>query len=136
MITEQQEQNLIDAQGRTKRRQDRTNPMVININDGRLMPNTPRLRVHPNYRVYTGDLKASLPDRMSWVAGVKKIKVQRVVDSTADEAPFDIGKADKDEMLVFAMENYGEALDPSLPLAVLRKKVAALASKTEEADLA
>ncbi len=130
MITAEQEQRLSDANSRTgKKKQDRTNPMVIHIEDGRLMPNTPRLRAHAMYRVYGGSLDASLPERMQWLKGMMR-QPRKVVNTTPDEA-FDIGTATADDLVMFALEEFGATLDPVLPLKKLRTKVAELAAAAE-----
>lgn len=128
MLTDQQEQNLTNAQKRSiKRRQDKTNTHVININDGRLMPNVPMLREHKDYRVYTGSIEASLADRMRWIKG----EVRRVpkVTYTSPTDAFDVGKATKDDLIVFAMEELALALDPSMHIATMRSRVLEAANK-------
>jgi len=131
MITAEQEQRLSDANSRTgKKKQDRENPMVIHVEDGRLMPNTPRLRVHPMYRVYGGSLDASLPERMAWLKGMMRMPRKVVNTAPADEA-FDIGTATADDLVLFALEEFGQVLDPTLPLKKLRTRVAELAAAAE-----
>lgn len=126
MITAEQERNLSEANARAKKKQDKTNPTVININNGRLMPNTPRLRAHSQYKVYTGDVNASTADRMAWLAGALKNGSKKITNSKAELDEFDVGTADKDELMVFAMEEFGHALDPKLTLKDMRKKIMAL----------
>lgn len=123
MITAEQERNLSEANARAKKKQDKANPMVININNGRLMPNTPRLRAHPQYKVYSGDLQAALPERMRWLAGALKQATTKVVNSKAEADIFDIGTASKDELIVFAMDEFGQVLDPKKDLKALRKAI-------------
>lgn len=135
MISEQQETNLANAYTRSsKKRQDRENPMVININDGRLMPNTPKLRIHKDYRVYTGDLTASEPERMRWLAGALRQRAPAVTNSREAEDVFDLGAATKDDILVFANENYGKVLDPQTDIRTLRKIVMQLAEQAAAAE--
>ena len=129
MITEQQVAHLAGATQRAKKAQDRTNPMVINIHNGRLMPNTARLRAHKDYRVYAGPLDASEPERMRWLAGALKQMPTKIVNSMATEDMFDVGTASADEMVVFANEQWGVVLDAAKPLKALRKEVMALAEK-------
>lgn len=126
MITAEQEKNLSDANARAKKKQDKANPMVININNGRLMPNTPRLRAHAQYKVYSGLLDASLPERMRWLEGSLKSGTKKIVNSKAEADMFDVGTADKDELIIFAMEEFGQALDPKLELKAMRKKIVAM----------
>lgn len=128
MITAAQEQNVSNAR---RALQDKKVPHVININDGRLMPNVPRLRTHKDYRVYTGprdpDGKpASLPQRMKWLAGAMHNNLPRIVDSSAQE-PFDIGKASRDELIVFASSELGMMLPDGLDAPEMRKRIMAYA---------
>jgi hypothetical protein len=137
MITAEQERNLSEANARAKKKQDRTNPMVVNIEDGRLMPNTPRLRVHPQYRVYGGPRDADAAGRLRWLDGQSRAgKTTKVVNSKEAEDTFDVGTATADDLMIFALENYGLALDPSKPLKVLRKELLAAAEKAEKAETA
>lgn len=130
MINAQAAAALEDAAGRSsKRKQDKTNPMVIHIENGRLMPNTPRLRTHPMYRVYGGALDAPLAERMKWLAGM--MRMPRKVVNTAPVEVFDIGTATAEDLVIFALEEYGQVLEPQSPLKVLRTKVAALAAAAE-----
>ena len=131
MINAQAASNLEDAAGRSsKRRQDKTNPFVIHIENGRLMPNTPRLRAHAMYRVYGGALEASLPERMAWLKGMMRMP-RKVVNTAPAQDTFDIGTATADDLVVFALEEFGATLDPALPLKKLRTKVAELAAAAE-----
>ena len=77
-ISEAAEQRMVAARA-ARNKQDKKHPFVINIHDGRLLPNVPNLRAHSNYRVYTGDPKASAQERLRFlsVAGHRP----RVVDS-------------------------------------------------------
>jgi hypothetical protein len=127
MITDAQENNLSAANGaRTKKKQDKANPMVINIDDGRLMPNTPRMRTHPKYRVYGGKLEASVPERMKWLAGALK-QMPTIINSAAEEEVFDLGVATREDLMSFALEQFGVVIDPAKSLATMRKEVGALA---------
>jgi hypothetical protein len=127
MITADQERNLSDANARAKKKQDRTNPHVINIEDGRLMPNTPRLRIHPKYRVYTGPKDADVGTRMRWLEGATK--TPKIVNTMAEADAFDVGTATLDEMQVFALENFGLVLDTKKPMKTLRKEIMDAAEK-------
>lgn len=128
-ISEAAEQRMIAARA-ARNKQDKKHPFVINIHDGRLLPNVPNLRAHSNYRVYTGDPKASAQERLRFlsVAGHRP----RVVDSEVSgeqppPPPFDIAKAGRDELVEFAASQYGAALDPGAHLNALRAQVRALA---------
>lgn len=112
------------AERRAKQRHLSNPPFLIHIEDGRLYPHTKLSAANPRYRPYHGDPKASLDDRMRYLQGLGGKR--QVVFSEVDE-PFDIGKADVDELVMFAMDQYGVALDPAKPLNELRKKVADLA---------
>lgn len=135
MISSQQEAALQTANDRSsKKRQDKTNPMVIHIENARLMPNTPRLRVHKDYRVYTGNPTDDLETRKRWLKGVDR-RTPKVIDSTPDAAPFDVGTATADDLVMFAFENYGKVLDSALPPKKLREAVKALADAEASASL-
>ena len=128
MLTEQQEITLSNAQQRAaKKRQDKQFPNVININDGRLMPSVPALRNHKDYRLYQGPKDADLTDRMRWLQGISK--VPKVVNSQAEADEFDVGKATKDDLIVFAMEQFGAAIDPLTDIRTMRKKIVDMAEK-------
>lgn len=131
MISPEQEARLSAANSRSKKKQDKKNPHVINIKDGRLMPNTPGLRVHPNYRVYGGSSKDDLPTRMRWLEGMSRQIGPRVVNSMAEQDAFDVGTATADDLVMFANEQWGMVLNPSEPLAVLRKRVMEAAEKAQ-----
>lgn len=135
MINAQQEAALQHANDRSSRKkQDKTNPMVIHIENARLMPNTPRLRVHKDYRVYTGNPTDDLETRKRWLKGVDR-RTPKVIDSTPDAAPFDVGTATADDLVMFAFENYGKVLDSALPPKKLREAVKALADAEAAASL-
>lgn len=107
------------------KRQDSAAPLLINIEDGRLMPNAPNIRALPGYRIYHGDPKADLKARMAYLhSGGHGRKHTPVLD---DVQPFDVSKATKEELLSFAMNEYGAALDVTADLRTLRKKVMELA---------
>lgn len=131
MITDAQDARLSNNIKRgLKYKQDKEHPMVININDGRLLPNNQVLRGHKDYRVYTGDLKADLPARMRWLQGFANRP--KVVNSAEAVDSFDVGKATKDELVAFALDQFGAALDSDKHIATLRKEVMALADKFNE----
>lgn len=142
MITAEQESNLAAANAGAKKKQDKTNPFVVNVKNGRLMPNTPRLRVHKDYRVYPASLeeaqKSTTADRMRWVerSAALKTSAPRIVNSKAEEDAFDVGTATSDELQVFAMETWGLALDPKQPLKTLRSAVMKKAAEMEALEAA
>lgn len=134
MITDQQEKNLSNAQQRSaKKKQDKAYPHVVNINDGRLMPSVPALRNHKDYRLYTGPADASTAERLKWVEGTLKKGMPKVINSMAEADEFDVGKASKDDLIVFAMEQFGHALDPSVDIRTMRKKIVEMAEKAAAA---
>ena len=65
MITDAQEAAL--AARRAQTAQDKRNPFLIHVDDGRLIPNVARLRGHAKYRVFTGSPKATPEERMVWL---------------------------------------------------------------------
>ncbi len=115
------EQRVSDA--RAKHRQDKKTPFLIR-DDGMLYPNTPLMRRNQRFRPYYGDVKASLADRMRFLAGLAARR--EVVYNPEPEAPFDIGTASVDDLLNFAVEQFGRVLDPSKPVKKLREEVFAL----------
>lgn len=141
MITAEQESNLAAANARARKKQDREHPFVVNTKDGRLMPNTPRLRAHKDYRVLPMGLedakKSTIGQRLKWVEKSASINTgPKVTNSMAAQDEFDVGTATADELAVFAMETWGLALDPKLPLKALRKQVMDKAAAAEEKQTA
>lgn len=128
-ITESQEDAIAAARARS--RQDKVHPFLIHLEDGRLIPNTPLIRKNPKYRVYLGDINATLSERMRFInSGVGRTKV---VDSSEPEPDvFDIGKATKDELVVFAMGTYGVSLAADTDIRTLRKQVSDLHKQRSE----
>ena len=133
MLSDQQDQNLTNAQKRSaKRRQDKDHPMVVNINDGRRMPNVPMLREHKDYRVYMGPPNASDAEALAWVKGEVKRKVPKITYTSPMDS-FDVGKATKDDLIVFAMEELALPLEPTMHIATMRSKVMEAANKLSAA---
>ena len=116
-------------------------PMLINVNDGRLIPNIidktgqtmKSLRKNANYRVYMGDPKAPLAERMRMLQTQGFHENRAVIDtskvSEESRAAFDSGKASREELVAFALEQYGAELDTDgkTHLATLRAQVRNLA---------
>lgn len=102
--------------------QDKQRPFLINRKNGRLLPNVARLRTHPDMQPYTGNVRASLEERMRYL---RTGTFRQVVDtSVTDETPFDVGTATKDELIAFAFNELGGLqLDPKTPLPGMRKQV-------------
>ncbi len=128
-ISSTQEANLAAARART--RQDKKIPFLIHTGDARLVPNTPLTAKLQQYRPYLGDYRASEAERKAYLMtngqGTAKRDVKIPTQEELDAEPFDIAKAQKDELIAFAFDQYQEVLDPSADIRSLRKKVAALA---------
>ena len=137
MLSEQQATNLSNAESRRlKRRQDKVHTHVVNVHDGRLMPNVQMLRDHKDYRVYTGPMDASSEDRLRWVAGELKRLPAKVLNSLENAPVFDVGTATRDDLIVFAMEEYGQQIKPETPLSTMRKMVLKFAENAAAAQTA
>jgi hypothetical protein len=112
-------------------KQDAKFPLLINIDDGRLYPNVPKMRLNPKYVPYGGDVKASKADRLRWLdtMGRSLPSRRRVVMDDSTAPPFDIGKATASEIVEFALTEYGKSLDPGMNLHTLRATVRKLAQE-------
>ncbi len=148
----------MSAARRARNAQNRECPLLINIKDFRLMPNVPRLggqkedkaagkvfiAAHPDYRPYRGDPKATLAERQRLVETGTAILRPPVVDSSPQGAgsfggfgvvqveggaPFDVGKAPREELVAFAKRWFDADIDPTGDTHVmkLRAKVRDLA---------
>lgn len=114
MISEQTEAKMAASRAARVSKQDKKHPMLINVEDGRLMPNVPLLRKNAKYRVFMGDPKTPLADRMRILETQGIRNRAAVVDSSqqaADAPEFDIGKAQRADLVKFALETYGATLD-------------------------
>jgi hypothetical protein len=153
-ISSIQEDKMI-AQRAARNKQNPKIPFLINIKDGRLMPNVPALAgraaetapsgqvipakpPHPHYRPYTGSLKASGDERMHWLqsAGLVISNTEVQIDAPvrravvlSDEPAFDIGTATVGELIAFAKEEYGQDLAATGGLKALRTQVGELARR-------
>lgn len=116
------------AERRSTLRQHKTVPLLIR-DDGVLYPNVPLVARKSNFRPYHGSAKASLEDRMRYLDGLGAKRA--VIFTEEPEEPFDIGKADADQLAHFAQEQYGAVIDTSKPLKVLREQVFKLAQLPE-----
>ena len=121
MITDAQEAAL--AARRAQTAQDKRNPFLIHVDDGRLMPNVARLRGHAKYRVFTGSPKATPEERMAWLRSMGN------GTPLPTEAPFDIGTASVAELIVFAASEYGVMLEPSTHHNKMRAELRRLAAE-------
>lgn len=122
MIDETIEEAVSGARGRA--RQSKTVPFVIR-DDGILFPNVPLIAKKPNFRPYHGKVDASIEERMRYLAGFSMQK-RAVVSSApvAEAEPFDIAKASKDEIIVFAFEEFGLSWPDGTHLNRIRADVA------------
>lgn len=133
MISAAQEERMSAARA-ARDKQNKKIPLLINIEDGRLVPNVPliggRKEVrnadghvivaarlpHPKYRPYMGDPKATLAQRMTMLATQGIIGAMPVTDAplSADEelAPIDIETAKPQEMIDYAMKKYHHEFEP------------------------
>jgi hypothetical protein len=118
-ITEQDESRA--AERRSRLRQDKSVPFLINEDDARLYPNTALMRKRQGYRLYHGPAQASLEDRKRYLLGLSARR--GVTYDPEPEAPFDIGTADLEALMTFAQDQFGIVLDSSKPLSKLRKQV-------------
>ncbi|HNB07905.1 MAG TPA: hypothetical protein PKV97_18360 [Thauera aminoaromatica] len=121
MITDAQEAAL--AARRAQTAQDKRNPFLIHVDDGRLMPNVARLRGHAKYRVFTGSPKATPEERMAWLRSMGN------GTPLPTEDPFDIGTASVAELIAFAASEYGVTLDPSTHHNKMRAELRRLAAE-------
>lgn len=128
-MTETQQASL--SQHQTKKfAQDKKVPMLININDGRLIANSLNVRANPDYRPYSGSLTASREERMAFVRSAIGGARTRLINSAPDEAPtFDLGKATKAELIAFAMDEFALPLDEKTDIRTLRNQVMAASEK-------
>ena|ERR1700747_2988654 len=128
-MTETQQAHLSQRQT-AKFAQDKKVPMLININDGRLIANSLNTRANSDYRPYTGSLKASREERMAFIRSAIGGARTRLINSAPDEEPtFDLGKATKAEIIAFAMDEYALVLDDKTDIRTLRNQVLAASQK-------
>lgn len=107
-------------------RQDKRTPFLIR-DDGVLFPNVPLIAKKPNFRPYRGDVSDSLEKRLQYLRGVSGRRVINTEAVADEDAPFDIAKASKDDLIKFAADEYGEIVDPAMHLNKIRSMVARLA---------
>lgn len=110
------EANLSEA--RARGRQSRSPALLVNA-EGRLYPNVPLVAKKPEWRPYHGDAKASVQERIDYFHGVANTRRRAVV---MEPEPFNLSKASADEIVAFAMEEFGTPLDGSLPINELRQQ--------------
>jgi len=122
-LTEQQQAAAISARG--ARRQNKAQPWLIR-DDGQIFPNVPLLAKRKNMRVFTGDIKASIEERLRYIQGLPGKR--RVTFDEPD--PLSITKASKEELIAFAFDEHSEVIDPGEHI----NKVRALICKLEDLD--
>lgn len=125
MLDENFEASVAQARGRT--RQNKEVPFLIR-DDGILMPNVPLIAKKQNFRPYHGDVKATLAQRLEYLKGMRTSR--RVINTATvadEEAPFDIAKATKEELIKFAMDEFVYTIEPDTHLNKVRSIVAKLA---------
>lgn len=123
-LAQSAEQNL-SARLSAKYKQDSKIPMLINLKDGRLIANSVNTRANPDYRPYTGSLKASIEERMKFIASSVGGSHARVIDSSAEVPEFDVATATKDEIIAFAFAEFGAVLSEATDIRTLRKQLMA-----------
>jgi hypothetical protein len=131
-IDEKLEQAVAESRGRS--RQNKLVPWLIR-DDGMIVPNVPLVAKKPNFRPYHGRIDASLEDRKRYLQNLGS-KRRVIVDETpAEEAPpFVVSKANRDELVAFAQEQFGATLNPEDHLNKLRAQVAKLAGVQAQAQ--
>lgn len=133
MITDAQEAKIADA--RTRSAQDKANPLLINIDDGRLMPNVRRVLRHKSgkYVIYSGDPKASLENRMLWLQSMgRQPGARRIINTAIEEEVVDLGKLTKEDLVELAMVEYQTELPMNIDVKEMRKRVMALAAAHQQ----
>lgn len=134
-FTEQHETLAANTRQKSKKySQDKTHPMCINVNDGRLLPNVPNIRKNPDYRVFTGDVNSSVEERMQYLRTGLGPKRTKVVTQAPKEEVFVLSTASKDDIIAFADMEYGYTLNPNEPVEVLREKFAKYLKVTQGAE--
>lgn len=134
MISEAQDAKISDARARSA--QDKVNPLLINIDDGRLMPNVRRILRHKSarYVIYSGDPKASLEERMLWLKSMgRQPGARRIINTAIDtDEVVDLGKLSKAELIDLAMAEYQTELPSNIDVKEMRKRVLALAAAHQQ----
>lgn len=120
-ITTQDEAALATA--RARRRQDKKVPMLINIKDGRLLPNVPNMRTHKDYFPYTGKVSASKDERLAFIKTMAQGRGGRRLIVNTELPPFDLAKASKDDLMAFAATEFQLVLDKTQSLQAMRKAI-------------
>jgi hypothetical protein len=112
------------ANARQSRRQDTQIPFLINTDDARLVPNTKLTRTNRKYIPYLGKVS---DDKETRFAFLKHGNRRRVVDTSAQEEVFDVGTADAQQLVAFALDEFGAMLSEDTPIRKLRREVMQLA---------
>lgn len=127
-MSDAQEANLANA--RAALMQDKKIPLCINIHDGRLVPNVKNTRENPDYRPYMGDPNADVRTRLAALSVGQRPSVRVVASKPViDVTTFDVSTATKDELTVFAFDEFGLVLEPTTHIATMRKQILAAAER-------
>lgn len=120
------EQKVSAVRGRA--RQDKKNPLLISMSDALLWPNVPNLRKSKDMILYTGNPKAGPEERRRYVESMKtgRLGMRSVIDTSQ---AFDVGTATVQDLIDFALTEYGKTLNPAAPLVTLRKQIVLLAKE-------
>jgi hypothetical protein len=109
------------------------NRLGVRITDGVIFPYTDLVSKQQDMRPWQGpmekewlaDTREARSKRLKWLENDRG-GVRQVVERGA---PFSIATADKEELLEYVSNEFGEALDARLPVLVLRRQALALQSK-------
>jgi hypothetical protein len=107
----------------------------VRIDDGVLFPYTELTEKQHNMRPWNG------PMEKDWLIDTREARLRRLrwleedrgtVRRVEQSKPFNIATADKDELIEFVANEYGEQLDARLPVLELRRRVIAMATRQVE----
>lgn len=127
------------AATREKFKQDKTTPLVINITDGRLLPNTVAVSGQSdghggfvegtrdaNYVPYHGDPKASLEERMKWLRTANTAPRRVIFSASATEPErIDLDKMSKEQLINFAASEFSMKISAQTDVKTVRKMILA-----------
>jgi hypothetical protein len=127
------------AATREKFKQNKDTPLVINVTDGRLLPNTVAVSGQPdghggfiegtrdpNYVPYHGDPKATLEERMKWLRTANTAP-RRVIFSASAVEPerIDLDKMSKEQLINFAASEFSMKISAQVDIKSIRKMILA-----------
>lgn len=111
----------------------------IRIDDGALFPYTPLIEKQANMRPWHGPTEP----KTEWLVDSREARLRRLkwleedrgpIQRVTERKPFNLATADKEELLDYVVNEYGETLDARLPVIQLRRQALALASKQLEEE--